>query len=65
MKVYGWDSVKLAEAYTLAELAELRDKVEAEHRLPKPDGIWIYDKRGRQKLQKIAWAVRYRMAEDG
>ena len=63
MKVYGWDSVKLSHAYNLAELGELRKEVEAQHRLPEPDGIWLFDKRGRWKLQQLAWAVRHRMSE--
>jgi hypothetical protein len=63
MKVYGWDAVKLSDAYTLAELGELREQVEAQHRLPEPDGIYLFDKRGRRKLDSLAWAVRYRMQE--
>lgn len=65
MKVYGWDPVKLSDAYTLAELSKLRDSVEMQHRLPEPDGIWMYDKKGRWKLQQLAWAVRHRMSEGG
>lgn len=61
MKVYGWDSVKLSEAYTLPELAALREQVCAEHRLPEPEGIYLFDKRGRWKLDRLAMAVYYRM----
>lgn len=64
MKVYGWDAVKLSGAYTLAELSVLREQVEAQHGLNKPDGIYLFDKRGRWKLDRLAWAVRYRMQEN-
>src|SRR5690606_34086492 len=62
VKVYGWDPVKLSSAYTLAELNELREKVEAEHRLAEPDGILLFDKKGYWKLQQLAWAVHHVMS---
>lgn len=63
MKVYGWDAVKLSNAYTLVELAVLREAVIEKHRLPRPDGIYLYDKAGRKKLDVLAWAVTHRMQE--
>lgn len=62
MKIYGWDSVKLAEAYSLEDLSQLRLEVERQHRLPKSDDIYLYDKKGYWKLQRLAWAVRHRMS---
>ncbi len=63
MKVYGWSAPKLSEAYTLEELAELREIVIAQHKLPKPDGIYLYDKAGRKKLDVLAYAVTYKLRE--
>lgn len=57
MKVYGWNAPKLAAAYTVPELIELREKVMQEHYAP--DGIWLYDKKGRKKLEVIGWAIYY------
>lgn len=70
MKVFGWDSVKLSDAYTFDELRKLREQVEAQHANPKDERgyleggrptLYLYDKQGRKKLDAIAWAVRHRM----
>jgi IS6 family transposase len=63
VKVYGWDAVKLSNAYTLVELAVLREAVIAKHRLSESNGIYVYDKPGYKKLDAIAWAVTHRMQE--
>ncbi|HEX7906777.1 MAG TPA: methyltransferase domain-containing protein [Paraburkholderia sp.] len=67
MKNYGWDSVKLADAYSLEDLEKLRQQVTREHANPKnaegralengQPSIHLYDKAGRQKLDKLAMAV--------
>ena len=74
MKNYGWDSVKLSDAYSLKELEKLRQQVTAQHANPRnAEGrylenghptLYLYDKKGRQKLEKIAMAV-YHKTKDG
>ena len=74
MTVYGWDSCKLADAYTLDELDQLRRKVQAEHRNPRgEDGrytengqpsIYLYSKRGRKKLDAMGWAIYHRLGAE-
>lgn len=73
MKNYGWDAVKLSDAYSFDELNALRKQVEVEHANPfTPEGrytekgqpsIHVYDKAGRKKLEKLAWAVTYKLQE--
>lgn len=73
MRTYGWDAVKLSDAYTLKELDALRQRVEREHENPKDANghplengrstIYLYDKKGRQKLDRIGWAVKYKLDE--
>lgn len=74
MKSYGWDRVKLSDAYTREQLHELQKQVEAEHANPRDESgtylengkpsIYLYDKKGRQKLDNIAWAITYQMQEE-
>lgn len=73
MKNYGWDRVKLAEAYSIEQLNELRKQVEAEHANPRDEkgrylengnpSIYLFDKKGRQKLDNIGWAIYYHQQE--
>lgn len=73
MKNYGWDRVKLADAYSLEDLNKLRQQVMAEHANPTDENgrprengqstIYLYDKKGRQKLDNLAWAVTYKLQE--
>ena len=73
LRNYGWDAVKLADAYTFDQLNELRAEVEAQHANPKDaeghpvsggqSTIHLYDKEGRRKLDKLAWAVTYKLQE--
>lgn len=73
MKNYGWDRVKLADAYSLPDLEKLRQQVMAEHANPKDEGghplengqstIHMYDKAGRKKLENLSWAVTYKLRE--
>lgn len=67
MKNYGWDAAKLSEAYSLEELDKLRLQVEDMHRLPANatrKTIWLYDVKGRKKLDAIAWAITYKLKEE-
>lgn len=73
MKNYGWDRVKLAEAYSIEQLNELRKQVEADHANPRDEkgrylengkpSIYLFDKKGRQKLDNIGWAIYYHQQE--
>lgn len=67
MAVYGWDPVRLSEAYTRAELVRLMRTVQAQHLNPVDDRghplesgkptIYLYDRTGRQRLEAIQWAI--------
>lgn len=69
---FGWDAVKLSDL-SMEELEELRRQVEAEHANPLDEKghplengqptINLYDKKGRWKLDKLAWAVTYKLQE--
>jgi len=73
MKNYGWDPVKLSDAYSIQDLILLRQRVEQEHANPKgPDGhaiengrptIYLYDKAGRKKLDRLAYAITFKMKD--
>lgn len=69
---FGWDAVKLSDL-SMEDLRTLREQVEAEHANPfdaenrytengQPT-IHLYDKKGRWKLDKLAWAVTYKLQE--
>lgn len=73
LKNYGWDAVKLSDAYSLEQLEELRKQVTAEHKNPlDADGhplengqptIHLIDNKGRPKLAALAWAVTNKLKE--
>jgi protein-L-isoaspartate O-methyltransferase len=73
MKNYGWDAVKLADAYSMDELGKLRAQVEAEHANPFDEKnrytengkstLNLYDKKGMKKLEALSWAVTYKLQE--
>jgi hypothetical protein len=68
MKVYGWDAVKLSEAYSLDELAQLRDVVTSDPVNANPDhakgkSIYLYTKSARKKLEAIGYAIYYKLDE--
>lgn len=75
MKNYSWDSVKLADAYTLDELEALRQEVMKEHANPRDVNgrylengqptIHLYDKKGRHKLDRLSWAVYHKTKKKG
>ena len=70
---FGWDSVKLADL-TYEQLDTLRKQVEAEHVNPKDSEgryvengkqtIYVYDAKGRKKLDALSWAVTHKLKDD-
>lgn len=51
---FGWNRLKLA-TLSYEQLAELEAQVKQEHAYK--DGIHMYDKAGRSKLDALSWAV--------
>jgi len=62
-KLYGYSSVDLSTNYTMEELNQLRLSVETDPANQEDTGLYLYTKPARSKLDKIAWAVRYKMEE--
>lgn len=64
-KVFGWSAPKLSDAYTLAELEEIRQEIISDpaNLNPEQNSIYIYCKQARRKLDALAWAVTYRLGE--
>ena len=69
---FGWDAVKLSDL-SMEDLETLRQQVQTEHANPRDEkggylengqpSLYLYDKRGRWKLDKLAWAVTYKLQE--
>lgn len=51
---FGWNRLKLA-TLSFEQLNELEEQVKKEHACK--DGIHMYDKAGRNKLDALSWAV--------
>lgn len=51
---FGWNRLKLA-TLSYEQIAELEAQVKEEHACN--DGIHMYDKEGRDKLDALSWAV--------
>ena len=51
---FGWNRLKLS-TLSYEQIAELEAQVKAEHACN--DGIHMYDKAGRDKLDALSWAV--------
>lgn len=51
---FGWNRLKLA-TLSYDELNQLEEQVKIEH--ASKDGIHMYDKAGRDKLDALSWAV--------
>lgn len=68
MRTYGYDSVKLANAYTTLELVELRRFVENEVKNLDPafqkGSLYKFTKNARKKLNNIDWAITYKLSEN-
>lgn len=68
MKTYGWDAVKLSNAYTMEEIAKLRQQVIDDPDNENPEYakgrcIYLYTKSARKKLDAIAYAVYYKQKD--
>lgn len=68
MKIYGWDAVKLSDAYSLDELAQLRtiitdDPENADPEHAQGNSIFLYKKSARKKLEALSYAVYYKLEE--
>jgi len=54
IKNFGWNRLKLA-TLSYEQIAELESQVKQDHACS--DGIHMYDKAGRDKLDALSWAV--------
>lgn len=65
LRCYSWDPVKLANHLSMEELNELRQSVENDpaHKNRDTGSIWLYNRKGRRKLDAISWAITYLLAE--
>jgi hypothetical protein len=64
VKTYGWNAVKLSDAYSLEELYELRKSITEDPSNANSDGsIYLYTKAARKKLDAIGYAVSYKIKE--
>lgn len=62
--VFGWDAVKLADAYTSAELAAAIVEVHADPAAANPEhasgrSIELYTKAAKKRTDALAWAIFY------
>lgn len=66
LRCYGWNAPKLSEL-TFEELNILRESVTNDPNNADPaysrGGIYLYKKSARRKLDALAWAVTYKLAE--
>lgn len=60
-KNFGWNRVKLS-SLSYEELEILEAQVKEDHACQ--DGIFIYDEKGRKKLDALSWAVYYKNTAD-
>lgn len=60
---FGWNAARLAD-HSFDDLRRLREQIEADPRNRNPVGtLWIYTKAAQKKLDAIAWAITYKLAE--
>lgn len=72
-RVFGWDPVKLCDNLSMEQLVELQREVSDQHANPRgEDGIYrengsttihLIDAAGRKKLDKIGWAIAFKIAD--
>ena len=72
IRTFGFKPEKMADL-PMEDLLELKNQVEVEHANKKlPTGyyfeagmptLYLYDKKGRWKLDKITWAITYKLQE--
>ena len=58
---FGWNRLKLA-TLTYEQLNELEEQVKQEHACS--EGIHMYDKAGRDKLDALSWAVYHKQKQE-
>jgi hypothetical protein len=70
MNKYGWDAVKLSDAYSLKELEQLRQELITDPANQNPQGranggksIYLYTPETHKKLDKLARAVQFVLDE--
>jgi hypothetical protein len=65
-RVYGWKATKLCDL-SFEELNELREMVVNDPKSANPDhargSIYLYTREANRKLDALAWAVTYKLAE--
>lgn len=65
IKVYGWKAIEMARNLTFEQLEILTLKTQKEHFIPKEQrtNIYLYDQKGRKKLDVLNWAVHHKLEE--
>ena len=65
IKVYGWKAIEMARNLTFEQLEILTLKTQKEHFIPKEQrtNIYLYDQKGRKKLDVLSWAVHHKLEE--
>ena len=65
IKVYGWKAIEMARNLTFEQLEILTLKTQKEHFIPKEQrtNIFLYDQKGRKKLDVLSWAVHHKLEE--
>lgn len=65
--VFGWDAVKLSDAYTASELAAAIQQIYADPASENParahGSIRLYSKKASRRLDALAWAVTYHLQQ--
>jgi uncharacterized membrane protein YeiH len=63
IKVYGWKAIEMARNLTFEQLEILTLKTQKEHFIPKEQrtNIYLYDQKGRKKLDVLSWAVHHKL----
>ncbi|MCE6003367.1 hypothetical protein KSB07_03205 [Acinetobacter junii] len=65
IKVYGWKAIEMARNLTFEQLEILTLKTQKEHFIPNEQrtNIYLYDQKGRKKLDVLSWAVHHKLEE--
>lgn len=67
-RTYGFDRVKLAEAYPVSDLTTMAAEIREDPANLDPGygkgGLYMYSPQARRKLDNLSWAIRNRQAID-
>ena len=67
-RTFGFDRVKLADAYSVSELIEMAEQIRSDAANLDPGygkgGLHMHTPQARRKLDNISWAIRNRQAID-